>query len=288
MPDAAPAATSIERPRVAALAALTAAGLLACALVAFPFLPALAWAVALAVMAFPLHVRVAALIPHRGIAAGVTTTLVTVLLLAPTLAVGAQLAQEAAGVAATAEEATRNGKIDAVAEKVPSGPWALAWVRANVDLEAELRGLTRRLVGDLALFAQGAAWAAVQILVCVFVLFFAFRDRGLLLESTRDLAPLARAESDYVFTRVADSIHATVYATVVTSLLQGVTGGFVWWWVGLPAPVLWGTVMFVLGVIPVAGAGLVWAPAAVYLAVEGRAADAAILAAWGEIGRAHV
>lgn len=283
MPADAPAATSIERPRVAALAALTAAGVLACGLVAYPFLPALAWAVALAVMAYPLHARVAAAVPHRGAAAGLSTTTVTLLVLVPTLLVGAQLAHEAAGVAAKAEEATRNGRLDAMAEKVPSGPWALGWVRANVDAEAELRGLARRLVGDAAVFAQGAAWAAVQILVCVFVLFFAFRDRGPLLESTRALAPLARAESDYVFARVADSIHATVYATVATSLLQGVTGAVVWWWVGLPAPVLWGTVMFVLGVIPVAGAGLVWAPAAVYLAAESRLADAAILAAWGVV-----
>lgn len=50
---------------------------------------------------------------------------------------------------------------------------------------------------------------------------------------------------------------------------------------GLPAPVLWGVVIFVLGVLPFVGAVLVWAPAAVYLATVDRWGAAIALVAWG-------
>ncbi len=283
MPADTPAPADPTRPRVAALALLTLAGVAVCAFVAFPFLPALAWALALAVMAYPLHARLVRVIPNGTVAAAITTTVVVAVLLVPVMLVAGQLAREAAGATARAQEAVRSGKIDEVAEKVPSGPWAVAWARQNVDVEVEARRLTSRIVGDAALFAQGTAWAVLQILVCVFVLFFAFRDQGHLLASLRRILPMSRTEADYLFARVDDTIHATIYATVMTALLQGVTGGLVFWWLGLPAPVLWGTVMFVLGVLPVVGAVLVWAPAAVWLATEGRLGDTAVLTAWGLI-----
>lgn len=281
MPADTPAPADPTRPRVAALALLTLAGIAVCALVAYPFLPALAWALALAIMAFPLHRRLEKVIPSATVAAALTTAVVVALLLVPVMLVAGQLAREAAGATDRAKAAVQSGKLDEVAERVPSGPWALNWARENVDVEAEARSLTSRVVGDAALFAQGTAWAALQILVCVFVLFFSLRDHGRLIASLRDVLPASRAEANYLFTRVDDTIHATIYATVMTALLQGVTGGLVFWALGLPAPVLWGTVMFVLGVLPVVGAILVWAPAAVWLATEGRAADTAILTAWG-------
>jgi len=44
---------------------------------------------------------------------------------------------------------------------------------------------------------------------------------------------------------------------------------------------LWGVVMFFLSMIPMAGAFLVWAPAALYLAFSGALTKAIILTAWG-------
>ena len=82
--------------------------------------------------------------------------------------------------------------------------------------------------------ARGSAWAVVQALVCVFVLFFALRDRRHLLAAIGGLSPLPRAETDRLYARVADSIHATVYATLATGAVQGATGGRLFWALGLP------------------------------------------------------
>jgi predicted PurR-regulated permease PerM len=53
------------------------------------------------------------------------------------------------------------------------------------------------------------------------------------------------------------------------------------WWLGLPAPLLWGVIMSMLAVVPVLGAFVVWLPAALYLAFEGHWEKALILTLWG-------
>ena len=53
------------------------------------------------------------------------------------------------------------------------------------------------------------------------------------------------------------------------------------WWLGLPAPLLWGVVMALLAVLPVLGAFIVWIPAALILALEGSGGKALILTVWG-------
>jgi len=51
------------------------------------------------------------------------------------------------------------------------------------------------------------------------------------------------------------------------------------WWLDLPAPLLWGLVMGVLAIVPVRGAFVVWIPAAAFLALDGSWGKALILAA---------
>jgi predicted PurR-regulated permease PerM len=115
----------------------------------------------------------------------------------------------------------------------------------------------------------------------VFILFYLLRDRAELLAAVRRMLPLRRAEADRVFESAAGSVYANLYATLVTSAIDGVTGGLMFWALGLPSPVTWGAVMFVLSLLPVAGIFLVWVPVAAYLAMTGNWGGAAALTAWG-------
>lgn len=270
-----------DRPRLISLGLLTAVGVVVCGLITYPFLPALAWAVALAIIAYPMHHKLAKVLPWPNVTAAVSTAVVVAVLLVPVVWVGQELAGEVAAAGTTAERMTREGQIEQTADRLPYGRPALDWLRANVDVEAEARNLVRRFAGDAGLIAQGSAWAAFQGLVGLFVLFFAFRDGRHLRASARGLSPLTTREAEYLFRRVSDTVYATVYATVVTAVLQGVTGGLMFWLLGLPAPVLWGVVMTALGILPMVGAVLVWVPAAVYLATEERWGAAVALTAWG-------
>jgi len=68
---------------------------------------------------------------------------------------------------------------------------------------------------------------------------------------------------------------------LVISAIQGILGGIAFAFLGLPSPVMWGVVMFLFSMIPMAGAAIVWAPAAIYLFATGNIAKGVILVIWG-------
>jgi predicted PurR-regulated permease PerM len=106
-------------------------------------------------------------------------------------------------------------------------------------------------------FLTGSAWALLELLLTLFVLFYLLRDRRQALATLRSLVPLSERETDEVFVRVADTIHATIFGTLVVAAVQGALGGLIFWWLGLPAPAL-------LAIVPVLGAFVIWLPAAIF------------------------
>jgi predicted PurR-regulated permease PerM len=62
---------------------------------------------------------------------------------------------------------------------------------------------------------------------------------------------------------------ATLGGSLATVLIHGTAGGVIFFFFGLPSPLLWGAVMAVLSLIPVVGTALVWAPVVVYYVLTG-------------------
>ena len=70
-------------------------------------------------------------------------------------------------------------------------------------------------------------------------------------------------------------------STLAVALIQGVLGGLVFVLLGVPGAALWSGIMTVLALLPAVGAALVWAPAAIWLAVSGSLVKGIILALVG-------
>ena len=274
---------SRERALAVVLAAATALAFYVCYRLAYPFLPALAWALALAVVAHPLHEWIARRVKNNNIAAGLAVAIVAAALVAPATFVAQQLAREAVKGAQALGGEIEKGSWRASMEGSPRLAPALSWVEGQVDLGAEIRRLADAVTSRVSSFVTGSIWALAELLITLFALFFFFRDRRAVLRTLRSLVPLSDAETDEVFARVADTIYATVYGTIVVAIVQGILGGLMFWWLGLPAPLLWGMVMALLAIVPVLGAFVVWVPAALYLALAGSWGKALILTAWGGI-----
>src|SRR5205823_1866334 len=134
---------------------------------------------------------------------------------------------------------------------------------------------------DVTGLVNGTLQAVIQFAVALFLLYHLFRAPGHLLAGVRRLLPMTRDESDRVFRSFADSVHANLHATLVTSLIDGVGGGLMFWLLGLPSPVLWGVVMFFLSFVPILGTWMVWLPAAAYLILTGNWGGALLLIGWG-------
>ena len=127
---------------------------------------------------------------------------------------------------------------------------------------------------------MGLTMAEVMLLV-VFTVFYFFSDGENIRHAAYERVPLQRVQWQDIISRTRDVIGATVYGVLAISAIQGTLGTFIFWALGLPSPLLWGVVMFFLSMIPMAGAFLVWLPAALYLALIGAYLKAGILVAWG-------
>jgi predicted PurR-regulated permease PerM len=262
------------------LVGCTLIALYLCYRLAQPFLPSVAWALALAVVAWPVHKRIAARVPSAAAAAAVSLVLIVLILVGPALLVIHSLVSEAAeGV-----ELIRNRGPDgwqAAIERFPRLAALLQWIEENFNVEQELRRAIVALTDDVGSLVRGSIWAVAQLLITLLTLFFFLRDQPKILSAVRKLVPLSPVETDEVLQRVADTVHATVYGSLMVAAIQGALGGLMFWWLGLPAPLLWGVVMGVLAVVPWLGTFVVWAPTALMLVLQGAWVKGLILAVWG-------
>ena len=128
-----------------------------------------------------------------------------------------------------------------------------------------------------------SAIAAVQVSLTLYFLFYFLRDRVRVLQAIRWFLPLSQSDIDTIFSRVNDTVHATLYGMLALSVLQGLLGGLMFCWLGVPSPWFWALVAAVFAFVPVVDTFVLWLPAAVYLGLEGRWGEALGVAALGSL-----
>jgi predicted PurR-regulated permease PerM len=99
----------------------------------------------------------------------------------------------------------------------------------------------------------------------LYLLFFLLRDEDTLSHRIKEAIPLRAEQKAALFRKFAIVIRATVKGDLLVALLQGALGGLIFWLLGISAPLLWAVSMAFLSLVPAIGAGLVWAPVAIYL-----------------------
>lgn len=268
---------------VVVLAAVTALLLFLCGMLVRPFFAPIAWALALAVVAHPLHSWIASRIKSPEIAAGLAVFAICVIIVAPAVFVAHNIIQEATKGVRTIQASVESGAWREQITRIPHAESVLSAVEHQIDLGSELKAAAADLGKHLPGMLTGPAWAIVEFFLTLFVLFYFFRDRHKALGALRSVVPLSEPETDDVIKRVSDTIHATIFGTLAVAVVQGALGGLMFWWLGLPAPVLWGAMMALLALVPMLGASIIWVPAAVFLALNGQWGKAIMLTAWGGI-----
>lgn len=262
-----------SRIGVIVLAAAVIGGLLVCSLMAVPFIGALTWAFTLAVLFSPLQARMERIVPHAGIAAGLTVLAAIIVVGAPMTLVLERLAHGAIAGAAFIQ-----GKLAGGTLKIPP---ALDWLQAQVDLPGLLSRAVSILSNTGASILRSSVTQIIELVLTFYILFYFLRDRKAACNAIRGLLPLDETETDQLFQRMEDTIHAIVYGTLMVAVLQGSLAGLMFWALGLSAPLFWGVVMTLLSIVPVLGTFVIWIPEAIYLGLEGHEVKALILALWG-------
>lgn len=250
---------------------------------AWPFLPALTWAVVLAVILLPLQRHLEKRMQSSALAALVSVMTAALLLCLPLALIAQQLLGEAADGARYVEGILSGWDGARLAVTYPRLSSVVDQVLAPFDPAAAFGSISEQLTAWSAMLVRGSVGQAVTLVLTFYLLFYLLRDRTRVRAAFDSLSPFDPGENVAIRDRFAETVHATIVGTVLVATVQGTLGGLMFWWLGLPAPAFWGIVMGLLAIVPVLGAFIVWVPAALYLAMEGRWLDAAVLVGWGGV-----
>ncbi len=259
--------------------------------VLWPYYGAVFWGAVLAILFNSLFIRLLRKMPQkRTLAALLTLSIILVLVILPVGMITAMLTQEAASM----YQRVQSGELSFVRYFEQIYKALPSWVSGILDRSGlDSLGLIQdRVTKSLT---QGSQFIATQALsigqnafdffvsffIMLYLLFFFLRDGGALSRRIKEAIPLEAEIKRQLFSKFTTVIRATVKGNIVVAVVQGALGGLILWFLGIHAPILWGTLMAFLSLLPAVGAAIVWIPVAIYFLVTGAIWQGVLLIAFG-------
>jgi predicted PurR-regulated permease PerM len=251
-----------------------------------PFLVEIAWAAVLAICFQPAHARLARRFgPSR--AALLSTLIVTALIVIPGILVASALVSEGGHAVNDLQAAfERDGTT-----RVRAG-WE--WARLQAPFLPPADEVLTRVTESMGSVATSVAAQAGGVLrnvasflfslvITLFILFFFLRDGAAVQGVIDRTLPFPTEQRRRLMKQTEDLVSASVSATLLIAVIQGITGGLAFAILGLRSPVVWGVVMGVASFIPLIGTALVWLPAALWLLASGSGVKGIVLIGIGAL-----
>jgi predicted PurR-regulated permease PerM len=126
----------------------------------------------------------------------------------------------------------------------------------------------------------GTVVLLVNFAIMLYAMFFFLIDGPEILDKILYYTPLQSRDENRLLDGFRSMARATIKGLVVIGAAQGALAGLALWAAGVPSALFWGTVMAALSILPNIGAALVWAPACVYIFIQGRTTAAVLVFLW--------
>jgi len=258
-----------------------------------PFLVEIAWAVVLSICLGPARVRLERRLgPTRT--ALVLTLATLVLFVIPVVFVGTALVAQG-GPAVSYLQAQLQGEGGAAAWFHKGWEWARARApflpeeqEVIAQFTASVGRVAQAAAGQAGGLLKGVASVLFTLVITLGVLFFLLRDASFFARALRRVLPFGAEQNERLIAVAADLVSASVTATISVAAVQGAIGGLAFALLGVSGAVLWGVMMFLFAFLPLVGATLVWAPAAIWLALSGSLIKGIVLALVGLVVLSNV
>ncbi|GLH38687.1 AI-2E family transporter [Pseudomonas koreensis] len=256
-----------------------------------PFYGAVFWAVILGILFAPVQRKVQLKFGWpRNVTSLCTLSLCLVIAILPVIIVSILLVQEGATVYKNIE----SGELDIAAYLAQFKHSLPPYFQHLLDRfgMGELDSLREKIVktamqGSQVLatqafsFGQGTFEFVVSFFIMLYLLFFFLRDGPELARKMRTAVPLEENHKRRLQLKFNRVVRATVKGNVVVAVTQGALGGLIFWFLDIPSALLWAVLMAFLSLLPAVGAGIVWAPVAVYFLLSGMIWQGVVLGLFG-------
>ncbi|CAI8830738.1 MULTISPECIES: AI-2E family transporter [unclassified Pseudomonas] len=256
-----------------------------------PFYGAVFWAVILGIVFAPMQRRLQAKFGwQRNLTSLCTLAVCLVIAILPVIILSVLLVQEGAAVYKSIE----SGELDIAAYLAQFKHSLPPYFQHLLDRfgMGELNGLREKIVksamqGSQVLatqafsFGQGTFEFVVSFFIMLYLLFFFLRDGAELARKVRTAVPLEEGHKRRLQLKFNRVVRATVKGNLVVAVTQGALGGAIFWFLDIPSALLWAVLMGFLSLLPAVGAGIVWAPVAVYFLLSGMIWQGVVLGLFG-------
>jgi predicted PurR-regulated permease PerM len=129
----------------------------------------------------------------------------------------------------------------------------------------------------------GAARGTLNLVIALLGLYYLLISGAEVWPKIKRFLPFTDADSEDLRTKFYEVTMATVLGVVVVSVAQGILVGAAFAVLGLPNPIVWGSVTAIAAVLPLVGSALVWVPGAITLFALGHVGQAIGLAVFGAV-----
>src|SRR5688572_6715353 len=230
-----------------------------------PFLGPVLWAIFIAFLLYPLHLRLAARLRGKPQwSAALLTVLTFIVIIGPLTALSAAFAAQIGDLLQLVQDRV-GGQTMGNVQNLTNVPWVrrgLDWLNNMFDIDlAQVRTWiaqgSREALQSLASLGTrafiGAVGTVVGFVLMLFMMFFFIRDGGEMISTLRELIPMSESYKAKLFDHLAAVTRAMVYGTGLTALIQGALVGIAFLIVSLPSPVVFGVIAALLGLLPFGG-----------------------------------
>lgn len=219
---------------------------------------------------YPLYKRLLGKVRYAGTSAFLMTVGVLVLVVVPLAWMSIELVTEMRTIIRSLDPDQLQAQIDSLLAalfgffgyQAPQGDrnWLVELVAPSIS--GAINQFASRLLGVVA---EGT----VGVFVLVYILYYTYADGEKLLQKIRELLPLQEAHRDLLFHEISSVVKGVMFGHVLTSIFQTVlaAAGFIFF--GVPNVVFWSLLVFILSLLPLIGAPLVWVPWGLVMILEG-------------------
>jgi predicted PurR-regulated permease PerM len=240
----------------------------------------------LAIVFYPMHNRILAKLRHADLAAGATTAGVLLIVVLPILTMGWVTAREAAKIYPVVENWVEGSEAALPAEAMAL--WARVRTQAE-RLHLNPRDMLLRAIDEFSSGIASIGAAAIKntififfnVLVLAFTLFFFLRDGPHIIRRGVELIPMAAAHKESILQRIQLTLLAWVRGELFVAIIQGALASLGYSLIGVPFPVLLGTLSMFLSPFPIVGPATIWLPVSISLAFSGAIPKAVMVFLWG-------
>lgn len=254
-----------------------------------PFYSAILWAVAIAIVFYPVKVFLDNYWPNKKTLATVVTLLLCcIIVIIPMTMIITLTVNEAQTLVnkVKSDEINADKYIEQMESAAPVINNLLEKVGLNIDkLKEEAQNSVKTLGSFLSKsslsFGKSTVEFFLNVGVMLYLAFFFLRDGQKISNIIFNALPLGDARERKLFDEFKEVTRATVKGNIVVASLQGLVGGLTFWCLGIPGAALWMFIMAVASMIPAVGAAIVWVPVMLYFFLVGEYISGFILLAIG-------